>query len=106
MASKTKPHVQKASVKKSGSPRAPKSPKPLGKITHFYDNISVAVVALNSTLKKGDSIKIGKNENFFEQQASSMQLNHKSIPVAKKGQVIGLKVSEPVRQGTLVFKAD
>lgn len=79
--------------------------KPLGKVTHFYDRIGVAVVALNAKLKVGDKIKIGKDENFFEQEVRSMQYDHKPLQEAKKGQEIGMKVEEEVKSGYLVFKA-
>ena len=79
--------------------------KPIGKITHFYDKIKVAVVALNAKLKVGDRIKIGKNDSFVEQEVKSIQIEHEKLKEAKKGQEIGLKVSKKVREGDLVFKA-
>lgn len=80
------------------------SKKPIGKVTHFYDKIKVAVVALSATLKKGDKIKIGKEDRFLEQEVKSMQIEHKDLKEAKKGQEIGLKVSGEVKEGDLVFK--
>lgn len=79
--------------------------KPLGKITHFYDKIGVAVVALDGKLQKGDRIKIGRNQDFVEQEVTSMQMEHSTIEVAQKGQEIGLKIGKPVKAGDLVFKA-
>ncbi len=79
--------------------------KPIGKVTHFYDQISVATIALNASLKQGDKIKIGKQDPFLEQDVKSMQLEHKLIQAAKKGQEVGLKVSAKVKEGDLVFKA-
>lgn len=78
--------------------------KPIGKVTHFFDKISVAVIALEKILKKGDKIKIGKNDQFFEQEVKSMQVDRKEIEVAKKGQEIGIKVKEKVRENDLVYK--
>ncbi len=110
--------VKKAKVKKSASKKpvikakVSKKPviklapvqKPIGKVTHFYDQISVAVVALNSALKVDDRIKIGREEPFFEQAVKSMQMDHQNIQIAKKGQEIGLKVRRRVRENDLVFK--
>lgn len=80
--------------------------KAIGKITHYFDKIGVAVVALNSALKVGDKIKIGKDEeDLFEQEVKSMQVEHKSIKAAKKGQEVGMKVKKEVKEGCLVFKA-
>lgn len=83
---------------------AAKKQKPLGKIIHFFDKIKVAVVSLDGVLKVGDKIKIGKGEDFFEQEVKSMQIEHKDIKAAKKGQEVGMKVKEEVRKGALVFK--
>lgn len=79
--------------------------KPLGKVTHFFDKISVAVVALDKGLKIGDKIKLGKGDSFFEQEVKSMQIEHENIKAAKKGQEIGMKVKKRVRVGDLLFKA-
>jgi putative protease len=82
-----------------------KEKKPIGKITHFYDKIKVAVVSLNAKLKVGDKIKIGKNDKFVEQEVKSIQIEHEKLKEAKKGQEIGLKVKGKIREGDLVFKA-
>ncbi len=79
--------------------------KPIGKITHFYDKIGVAVVALDKKLKVGDKIKIGKNDELVEQEVKSIQIEHEKLTEAKKGQEIGLKVKGKVREGDLVYKA-
>ncbi len=81
------------------------SAKPVGKVTHFYDRIGVAVVTLDRVLKIGDRIKIGKADSFFEQEVRSMQFDHKPLQSAKKGQEVGLKVDETVHSGDLLFKA-
>lgn len=82
-----------------------KEKKPIGKITHFFDKIKVAVVALDAKLKVGDKIKIGKNERFVELEVKSIQIEHEKLKEAKKGQEIGLKVKKGVKEGDLVFKA-
>lgn len=79
--------------------------KPIGKITHFYDKIGVAVVELNGTLKVGDTIKIKHHDTEFEQKVESMQVEHKPVKQAKKGEAIGMKVAQPVHEGAEVFKA-
>ncbi len=76
----------------------------VGKVVHYYDQIGVAVVALKSALKKGETIHIGKQDDFFKQKVTSMQMNRKPLLEAKKGQEIGLKVNERVRPGYLVVR--
>lgn len=75
----------------------------VGKITHYYDKIGVAVIEVLGTLASGDKIKItGSNE--FTQEVDSIQIEHEKIKQAKKGQVVGLKVNEAVKKGDEVFK--
>ena len=80
--------------------------KVVGKITHYFNKIGVAVVELSDELKTGDQILIkGKNTNF-QQTVDSMQIEHKPVEVAKAGQSIGLKVVDRVREGDLVYKVE
>jgi putative protease len=82
-----------------------KKEKPIGEITHFFSNIGVAVINLFSPLKQGVTIRIvGGQETDFEQKIDSMQINHKEVKSAKKGDSVGMKVDEKVREGYKVFK--
>ena len=78
--------------------------KPIGKVIHFYDKILVAIVKLNGALKTGETIKFKHDDNEFTQTVDSMELEHKKITSAKKGAEIGLKVSQPVKEKTLLYK--
>jgi len=78
----------------------------IGKITHFFDKINVAVVELSGTLREGDKIRIKGATTDFEQTVDSMQIEHEEIKEAKKGSSIGLKVTEKVRPGDEVFLAE
>jgi len=76
----------------------------IGKITHYYSKIGVAIIELAGDLKAGDKIKIKEGESEFEQEVESMEIEHQKVKDAKKGDVIGLKVNEKVKEGTLVYK--
>ena len=78
--------------------------KEVGKATHFYDNISVAVIELSGTLKVGDTIAVRGHTTNFEQPVEQMQIEHKEVKSAKKGKSIGLKVQELVREHDTVYK--
>lgn len=83
----------------------PKEEKPIGKVSHYFSNIGVAVVDLSSSLRKGDTVRItGGEETDFEQKVDSMQIDHKEVSSAKKGDSVGMKVKEKVREGYKVFK--
>ena len=78
--------------------------KEIGKIVHFYDKIIVAVIELNKGLKIGDKISIEGHDNVVEQIVDSMQVEHKSVEKAKKGDAVGLKTSGVVKENDKVFK--
>jgi putative protease len=77
--------------------------KKVGVVDHYYSQISVALVALSGDLAVGDKIRIKGATTDFEQVVKSMQIEHKSINSAKKGQKIGLKVESQVRLNDEVF---
>jgi putative protease len=77
--------------------------KKIGIITHFFDKISVGIIKLDGKLKVGDKIRIEGGKTSFEQEVAEIQLEHASIPEGKKGQEVGIKVNEKVREGNKVF---
>jgi F0F1-type ATP synthase beta subunit len=92
-------------TKEKRSPIAGGQGKLIGKISHYFSNIGVAVIDLSSPLKEGEEIRvIGGAETDFNQTVESMQVGHKKVGSAKKGDSVGLKVDEKVREGYLVYK--
>jgi U32 family peptidase len=97
--------IKKRSVKKAIKKPLLKKEKRLGKITHYFDKIKVAVIKLSDVLAVGDTIRIEGGENTdFKQKVSSMELNGEKIKKAKKGQQIGVKIKEKARDGYKVYK--
>ncbi len=78
--------------------------KLIGKITHYFGNISVAVIELSDKLKVGDTIRIVGGETDFTQTIESMEIEHQKIDEAKKGDSVGLKVAQKVREDYKVYK--
>jgi putative protease len=78
--------------------------KLIGKITHYFGNIGVAVIKLSDKLKVGDTIRIVGGETDFTQNVDSMEMEHQKIEEAKKGESIGLKVDQKVREDYKVYK--
>ena len=77
----------------------------IGRVSHFYDKIAVAIVDLDGTLSVGDKIKFSRGgEDLFEQAVESIQIEHKKVDSAKKGDVVGLKTNEVVKEGAEVYK--
>jgi len=78
--------------------------KEIGKVSHYYTHIGVAVIELTDELKTGDEILIKGATTNFQQKVESMQIEHENVDVAKAGDSIGLKTLERVREGDVVFK--
>ncbi len=76
----------------------------VGEVSHFFTKINVAVVELSASLSKGDNITIKGMTTNFEQAVESMQIEHETVEKAKKGDSIGLKVADRVREGDIVYK--
>ncbi len=80
--------------------------KPIGKVTHWYDKIGVAVVKLNGALKAGDKIKVKRGETEFEDTVASLQLEHEDIKAGKKGQEVAVKLNQQAKEGSEVYLAE
>jgi len=79
--------------------------KLIGEVSHYFSKIGVAVIELSGSLSIGDTVRIvGGEATDFEQTIDSMEMEHEKIEKAKKGDAIGTKVKEKVREGYKVFK--
>lgn len=76
----------------------------IGRITHFFSKISVAVIELKAPLSVGDTILIKGPNTDFEQTVDSMQIEHENIQKAEAGQSIGLKLVQRARETDVVYK--
>jgi putative protease len=79
-------------------------PEEIGKIAHFFSKINVAVVELTAPINVGDKIRVMGPTTDFEQTVDSMQIEHENVKTANKGQSVGLKVKDRVRENDTVYK--
>jgi len=76
-----------------------------GKVLHYFNNVKVAVIKFKEPIKIGDTIRIVGGEAVdFKQKIASIQIDHKKVAIVKKGQEVGVKVKEKVREGYRVYK--
>jgi len=78
--------------------------KRVGKITHFYTHLCVAVLELGEELKVGDDIHIIGHITDFTQLVESLEIEHKKVSAAQAGMEVALKVEEYVRVGDEIYK--
>jgi len=77
--------------------------KEIGKVSSYFSHVKVAAIKLSGKLKVGDKVHIKGHTTDFEEDVSSIQIEKKSVKEAKKGDHIGIKVSEKVRPSDKVF---
>jgi hypothetical protein len=76
----------------------------IGKVTHFYNHICVAVLQLNKELHVGDIIHILGHVTDFEQRIDSIEIDHHKVEIGVVGSEVALKVEQEVRNGDTIFK--
>ncbi|KKS96756.1 hypothetical protein A3B05_00080 [Candidatus Giovannonibacteria bacterium RIFCSPLOWO2_01_FULL_43_160] len=80
--------------------------KEIGKITHWYDKLGVAVLDLKGSLKVGNIVKVRKGAEEFEDTIVSMQIDHKNVSSAKKGDEVAVKFSQKTKEGAVIYKVE
>lgn len=80
--------------------------KLIGKVTHYYDKLGVAIIELTDEIEYGDDISIEGPTTNIQQPVDSMQIEHKPVKIAHHGDAVGLKVKDKVRPGDVVYKIE
>jgi len=76
----------------------------IGKVSDFFARPVVAGIELTAPLNVGDKIRIKGHTTNLEVTVGSMQIKNVNVTAAKAGDSIGIKVSDRVRTGDLVYK--
>jgi len=77
----------------------------IGFVSNYFSKISVAAIEITGgTVSVGDTLHFLGYTTDFESTVHSMQIDHKAVTAAKKGDHVGVKVAEKVREGDKVYK--
>ena len=76
----------------------------IGQVTHYYDHLSVAVLALTEVIRVGDTVHFLGHSTDFQQEVTSLQIEHQPVTEAGPGQNVALKVAQRVHPHDAVFK--
>jgi translation elongation factor EF-1alpha len=79
--------------------------RPIGQVTHYFGHIGVAAIDLSDNLAVGQRIHIRGHTTDFITDVGSIQIEHEQVPQAGPGASIGIKVTEKVRPGDMVYLA-
>jgi len=81
--------------------------KEIGRITHYFSKIGVAVIEVtDGTLSVGDTIHIKGHTTDLTETVESMQIEHESVDTIGVGDAAGIKVNDHVREHDVVYKAE
>lgn len=76
----------------------------IGKVTHYFDKIGVAVVDVIKSFKVGERVRISGHDHKFEQEIMSIQMEHESVAKVAKGKSCGIKVDKPVKEADVLYR--
>ena len=77
----------------------------IGYVSKYFGQISVAAIEITAgKLGVGDTIHIKGHTTDINEKIQSLQIEHNAVENAKKGDSIGIKVTEKVRRKDKVFK--
>ena len=78
--------------------------KKVGHVFHYFSKVGVAAINLtDGDLKVGDTVQIQGPTTNFTQPVESMQIEQQPVVKAAKGQSVGIRVKERVREKDLVY---
>ena len=76
----------------------------IGVVMQYFAKAEVAAIQItDGEIKVGDTLRIKGATTEFTQKIDSMQIDRASVPIAKAGQSVGIKVKERVREHDRVF---
>ena len=76
----------------------------IGKVTHYYSHLNVAVLELTNSLKVGDLIHVQGHSTDIMQTVTSMEIDHHRVTWVKPGDNVALKVIEPVHPHDVIYR--
>ena len=79
--------------------------KEIGYVSKYFGQISVAAIEITAEeLNIGDTIHIKGHTTDLNMEVNSIQIEHETVETAKKGDSIGVQVSDKTRRKDKVFK--
>lgn len=75
----------------------------IGDVVNYFTSLSIAIVQLTADIHVGDRIKFSGSSEF-SQIVSQLQIEHLQVEFAKAGELVGLKVRQPVTVGDELVK--
>lgn len=76
----------------------------VGEVIHFYGKINVGVLRCAKPLKIGDKVHFLGSHTDFEQEITSMQMEHEAVEEVASGDEVAITVKQRVRRGDKIYR--
>jgi hypothetical protein len=76
----------------------------IGRVTHYYNHLRVAVLKLTEPLQVGDLIHVLGHSTDFMQKVTSLQIDYHNVVGVNPGDDVALRVIEPVREHDVIYR--
>ena len=76
----------------------------IGRVSHYFGQLSVAAVSLAAPLAIGDRIHLKGHTTDFVQEVRSMQIEHAPVERANPGDDVAIGVDDQVREHDLIYR--
>jgi putative protease len=76
----------------------------IGRVTHYYSHLNVAILELTDHLKGGETVHFLGHTTDFTQRVTSMEIDHHHVVAVNPGDNVALKVTEPVREHDVIYR--
>lgn len=76
----------------------------IGRVTHYFDHIHVAVLKLDAPVKVGDTVHVVGHNTDLVQRVESLQIEHKPVPEAGPGSDVAMQVAGLVHEHDHIYR--
>lgn len=78
----------------------------VGEVTHYFQNIDVAIVRAQAPIEIGDELRVSGANDDFTFEVASMEVDHEDVERADAGMEVGVKVPERAHEGSEVLRIE
>jgi putative protease len=76
----------------------------IGKVTHYYDRLHVAVLKLAEPIKVGDTVHVSGHNTELVQKVESLQIDHEPVTEAAPGSDVAMRVDGLVHEHDHIYR--
>lgn len=76
----------------------------IGRVSHYFNHLNVAVISITDNLKLGDKIHIVGHHTNLTERVASMEVDHHAVVWVKPGDHVAIKVLDRVHEHDKVYR--